>query len=689
MGIILKIFKSKSNIKKDNIFVEEISNNYKIIKIHICGYGKNKSNVIKSLFSKKITNPKLKEKGDSEYKSNDFYWITKNYEDKILTEEIVKNIQENIENDRPEIIDEEEEEEEVEEEEDNSKKGKNKKEKKENNEDKIYFHILLLFGDDNDIDMIFKEIDEIYRPRIVFVTEKKHVFETDNKRYITNIVCEGMDNMELNSNIISSLWELDCYYNEKGNEIFRHTPVNILKGLQTDMSFFSINILLTGLSRSGKSSFINLLSEKLVALESNDSDSVTLKVSEYYLYRNDDKKEHGAIKLIDTPGICGSKKVNLKTLEAIKDYLVNKDNRIEKHIHFILFFFKEKDSFGNCDKILKILNKHDYPVFFIINKSTDRTDKGKSSDIKSKIDYLNRRNLKNLSKEENFIMVNIKEPNIYGVDEIFKKLEKYIIEQKLLDNKILEKMEKIQKEYRSSSFKNQIYDINTEMKELNKNLIFKNLNLNNIKEHGQKISNKYERNIILLSDLKNVFPKTLNDIPILSFLQAFMVKEIGAGYGFDFENVSFCFKQFDKKIKDFKIDDFKKKKEEDEVEKEKNKIEIFKVSQIEKQKNELNEKIKNIWDTSNTEVIERLVKRIKELTYEKGKEIDIKNDIENTKAISKICQYYFEDELDKTHGLTFFIYYFKKNKLLMEDIKYYIEKKDWGKDEVQLIQKKK
>ena len=150
-----------------------------------------------------------------------------------------------------------------------------------------------------------------------------------------------------------------------------------------------------------------MLSEKLVALESNDSDSVTLKVSEYYIYRNDDKREHGAIKLIDTPGICGNKKVNSKTLETIKDYLVNKENRIEKHIHFILFFFMEKSSFGNCDKILKILNKHDYPVFFIINKSKDRTDKGKSSDIKSKIDYLNRRKLKNLSKEENFIMVNI------------------------------------------------------------------------------------------------------------------------------------------------------------------------------------------------------------------------------------------------------------------------------------------
>ena len=688
MGGLIKLFKSnKPDVKNDNKNIEELSENYKIIKIHICGYGKNKTNVIKSLFSKKITNPNLEKKGDSEYKSNNFYWITKNYEDKILTKEIVKSIQDNIEEDRPKINNEEEEEEE--EEEEDLKNGKNKKEKKEEkeniNNEEIYFHILLLFGDDNDIDIVLEEIDEVYRPRIIFVTEKKmkEEFNTDSKKYITNIICEGMDETELNSNIISSLWELDCYYNEKGNEIFRQTPINILKGFQTDKSFFSINILLTGLSRSGKSSFINLLSEKLVALESNDSDSVTLKVSEYYIYRNDDKREHGAIKLIDTPGMCEKKKVNSKTIDVIKDYLDNKDNKIEKHIHFILFFFMEGASPGNSEKLLKILNKYDYPVFFIINKSVDRRDKGISSDISSKIKFLKKRQFNNLAKKENFIMVNIKSPNIFGVDEIFKKIEKYIIEKKLLDNNILEKMEKIQKKYRMYSFENKNYDINIDINELNKNLIFKNLTLNSIKEHGQRICKKYKRNIILLSDLKNVFPKTWNNIPIISFLQAFMVKEIGAGYGFDFENVSFCFKQFDNKIKDFNINDFKGEEEQ------KSKIEIFKVGQIERQKSELNEKIKNIWEASNSEVIERIVNRINDLTYKEGKEKDIKNDIENTKAISKICQYYFEKELDKSHGLTFFIYYFKKNLLLMEDIKYYIEKKDWGKDEVQIIQKKK
>lgn len=83
---------------------------------------------------------------------------------------------------------------------------------------------------------------------------------------------------------------------------------------------------------------------------------------------------------------------------------------------------------GNSEKLLKILNKYDYPVFFIINKSVDRRDKGISSDISSKIKFLKKRQFNNLAKKENFIMVNIKSPNIFGVDEIFKKIEKYIIE---------------------------------------------------------------------------------------------------------------------------------------------------------------------------------------------------------------------------------------------------------------------
>ena len=184
----------------------------------------------------------------------------------------------------------------------------------------------MLIGKINEVTNILEEFSLINRPRIVFVTNKiKKIEESNNKKYVTNIICEGMNDRELNSYIVSTLWELDCYYNEKGNDIFRHTPVNIAKGLKSDMSFFSINILLTGMCRAGKSSFINLISGKLMALESNDTESVTLKVSEYYVYKDDDNKENGGIKLIDTPGICDKDEVNSKALLEKLNFKLLKD----------------------------------------------------------------------------------------------------------------------------------------------------------------------------------------------------------------------------------------------------------------------------------------------------------------------------------------------------------------------------
>ena len=155
MGAILNIFQNcKPSIQSPNFFCpasrtysEDLDNMeaIKIIKVHICGNGERKKKVIDLLFKSKISKPDLKEKGDTEYKSKDFYWITKIYEDEILNKEKCKKIEEIIEND--------------------------KTDEDENNQ--INFHIMLLFGDNNDIEMILKEFSDINRPRIVFVTENK------------------------------------------------------------------------------------------------------------------------------------------------------------------------------------------------------------------------------------------------------------------------------------------------------------------------------------------------------------------------------------------------------------------------------------------------------------------------------------------------------------------------------------
>ena len=689
MGNLFKaLFPNKANrIQGEQISQKASEKENRVIKIHICGLGERKAKIIEQFFKSKISQEKFKSKGDNEFKTNDFYWIIKKYNDEILDDKKCGELEDSIEKDCV----------------------------KDDNGISIKHHILLLFGDDNDIQMVVQTFSDAYRPRIIFITEKKKEFKKfKNQKFVKNIICEGLEEQELNNLIISSLWELDCYYNEEGNEIERYSPKNISKALQTDNSFFSINILLTGMCRSGKSTFINLLSEKLIALEANDSESVTLKISDYFIVRNDSKKEHGVIKIIDTPGLCDKPEINNKVLAQMKELMDNKEQKIEKQIHFILFFFMEQSPLLNSDELLKVLNDSDYPVFFIINKSHDKSWKGtKSQDIKSKIKYLKNNNFNRLAVEDNFIQVNIKSTNdiiqdFYGMDDIFKKIEQYIKDNNLLDRNKKKKMESIQKNFQKnllckSQYNNNKIDDNKEnidkiYNDLSKNLFFKNMTLDNMKKHGRYIASKYEKNIILLSNLKSVFPEVFNGIPITAFLQSFLIKEIGAGYGFDFSNITYCFKKFYNDINKFELNNSEIKNIFNEKEKEPNKI--YNKNYIEVNKDKLLSKIEEIWENSNEEVIKKLSELIIELTKyndnnkDKDKDKINKNNeisdmfIENTKAISLLCQKYFEEELDSSNGIPFVIYFFKKIEMLMENIHYFEEKKDWEKDEIEIIEKK-
>ena len=677
MGIIQRIFGYKSKIdlshKLDNKNngLNESQINY-IVKIHICGNSERKRRVIDLLFKDNIKNEKLKSRGDNEFRTADFYWITKIYKDEeLIDENFIKNMEDNI------IM------------------------KDKADEDlKIKHHVMLYFGNDINLDLVLKKFSLVNLPRIIVVNDKEiEIKESNKKRYVKNIICNNMDDKELNKYIVSSLWELDCYFNEKGNQMYRYAPSNILKEMNSDNSFFSINILLTGMSRAGKSTFINLLSGKLIALETNEAQSVTLKFSEYYMYRDDNKKEHGGLKLIDTPGICDKDEVNSKTYEILNDYVKNEKKEIGKQLHFILFFFMENSPLGNSEKILKLLNDYDYPVFFIINKSFDDSDDGRSQSIQSTILFLRQNNCNNLAKPDNFIQVNIKKSKrleFYGVDDIFAKLEKYINDKHFLDKSILDKMNKFQDDFRLSQIPESNKDINEVKNNINdfcnelttKNLLFRKMNLENIKEHGRKITIDLVKNIILLSKLKNVFPEKINNFPIISFLQAYMIKEIGGGYGFDFSSVSFCFKKFDKDISKFKELNFISNGNEYESQINPNNNEIIQYNR-EYNRDELNNKINNMWKSSDQEVIERLVNRIHEITskIDNGQRDEKEVNIDNIKSIADLCQKYFEEELDETNGLPFFIYFYNKNISLMEDIKYYSKKKDWEKDEIEIIKK--
>lgn len=374
----------------------------KTLKIHICG---------------KIDEPKVKEVfpepcelkfkgkniGDWQWKTDQFTWIAKLYKGK----DNIKNFDSIFE----EI-------------------------KKDSDNNIIKNHIVLSFGDENNEELFesLYEVGTVYLPRFIFITKKEGDYSLKKKSYITNIIYTDLTDVELITNIKSELWEIDCYYNERGNEKCTFLPNQIIENLE--ISDMSINILLTGISRSGKSTFINTVNNSLLSLENCEKSSVTSKITEYKIYFGQKKSEKdGYLKFIDTAGInfqtnkksergelTDLPKINKSIYDLIEKY--KKKTPLE-NIHFVLFFFIEGTPLEGVENILKMFLKENYKVLFIINKSSNDEDNGQTTDIKSTLKFLKKNGLGDLAVKENIIpcnIVNSEKANGYGINTIFKRI---------------------------------------------------------------------------------------------------------------------------------------------------------------------------------------------------------------------------------------------------------------------------
>ena len=184
------------------------------LKIYVFGNLPQRQQFI-DIFNKKISDNRYLNLGDSEFKTDQFYWILKKVPD------LSKNT---IESQFKEI------------EEDFNKRG-------------IEQNVIVFF-EDNNIDTLFNEIQKLgnlFNPLIIIISKKEVKIKVKyDLRKITNILLNDQTQERLNNIIISQLWEYDCYYNEKGNKLCKYTPDNIFKNLYKNVPFYSINILLTG-----------------------------------------------------------------------------------------------------------------------------------------------------------------------------------------------------------------------------------------------------------------------------------------------------------------------------------------------------------------------------------------------------------------------------------------------------------
>ena len=648
--------------------------------------------VLDNIFKESVSDPDLKEKFqvNRQFKTEQFHWIAHTYENEIVNDELCQKIKNELDND-----------------------------KKNDKEDKIILknEIIICFGNENTV-----KISEKFRKiNIIYITEKiSELYAKMDKRYAANIIYKNDDNTEISDKklyvqIISILWELDCYYKEKGNINCRYTPENIFKDLEKDNSIFSINILLTGLSRVGKSTFINLMSRKLNALESNLAMSVTKNISEYYIYRDDGKNEHGAIKLIDTPGIVKDKDkednyYKNKEKEVI-ELINNKEKSFENKIHFIFFLLMDgrmSTDGDNVKKVFHALNETKCPVFFIINKVK------KKADFKEKIkplkEFFNNNGFTKLSKDDIYIQANFLEGSageIYGIDTIFGKILDYIKNKQILDDNLKMEMDSLLKDFRSNiesdiSFlplkkedlltikekKNEIHfeERITKIKEMiKKNELFSNFDIESLLKNGKNIANKTKNYIVSLSNLKDVLPNVYQNLSINSIYQAFMVKEIGEGYKLDINILNFgtkiIFKYIEKILPKLEKDSLKNKSKEDfEFI---NKIDIEGYKDLDQET--VLENFEKLTKNNNTIfAIANILERLKNMNSIKGEIVEQNSNNQLTIGIYKYCVLFFEREIKESEGLNVMMNYFNKFQSLLNDIEYYRQKKDWKNFEMQI-----
>ena len=209
---------------------------------------------------------------------------------------------------------------------------------------------------------MLNDISRVYLPQMAIITDEYPDNSFSNilydNRFIT-VIEEIKENKKCTiSNIYSYLWDRENYYNERGNILNDYAPSKIIKKNEEIDSY--INILVVGISRAGKSTLINLLWRKLVLLESSEGKSITTKINEYLIEREDCKI---GIKLIDTPGLKKHKNEKGEIIDYTKEVIKLIEKKLKEcedskdDIHLIYFVY-EKTNLEEYIDFFKFLQKN-------------------------------------------------------------------------------------------------------------------------------------------------------------------------------------------------------------------------------------------------------------------------------------------------------------------------------------------
>ena len=288
---------------------------------------------------------------------------------------------------------------------------------------------------------------------IIVTVGGKNVDRDYEKVYKINRL-PGGNNDDILRNVHSKLLTIDAYLNERGN-IFDKVVYRNLGKFEKPNSSTCLDILIYGGSRSGKSTFVNILSDSLLAREQVNAETCTTKCTEYIIplenindhtdqnhqdgIINDNLENQvleqinqfkGNLKIIDTPGLVENQDVS-KVCECIQNYIKGEIEIIQ----LALFFMKDTTTLNKSKEVIKLLIKNDIPVFFIQTHSVENNIKLENSKVYKDITSFISNNFRKdehkllIYKEKeiyNIIRINQKKDdehiNVFGVDLLIEKI---------------------------------------------------------------------------------------------------------------------------------------------------------------------------------------------------------------------------------------------------------------------------
>ena len=340
----------------------------------------------------------------------------------------------------------------------------------------IFQNILLIFDkESNNHDNPIKIMEEIiqnsedllFPPILIYISDSNDKNTSYYRNKLHNYILqenieEGEEFDELN--ISSFLYETNTFYDRLINELWQYTiyynqiPQMYLPMTQNDEKLelkvqklsFTFNILMVGESGTGKSTFINIFSNKKIAYESDNGFIKTNKINEYLisfkqneieniinnnadtLNENQEDRQFN-YKISDTLGFSLENKELEELIQYIKEYS-EESIKIKDQINCILYFLNENKHSriytGVIKKFFDYIYNKKIKVIFVINYNDGRSHLCKKKLKKnfkigfSEVEY----NFFFEKNDDNIIELNLKKykgVRPFGINKLMKKLANF------------------------------------------------------------------------------------------------------------------------------------------------------------------------------------------------------------------------------------------------------------------------